>query len=137
MKKKTIVALFTLLLISMVFIQRVVKPENKNRQDVLSSTASQFSVTQIITYGDGKQETNTIQASAGESALDLLSVSKKVTVKETSLGKLVESIEGDTNGSQNKYWTYFVNGKEANVGAADYTVQPNDSIEWKFTAYEQ
>lgn len=136
MKKKIFITFF-FLLIATVLIQRVLKPERITRQDVLSSTTSKFSVTQTITYGDGKQDQNVIQASAGESALDLLSGSKKVIVKETSFGKLVEAIEGDINGSHNKYWTYSINGKEATIGAAEYQVQPNDSIEWKFTAYEE
>ncbi len=99
--------------------------------------AKTYSITQKITYSEDKQVRDEIEVSKGDTALDALSKSKKVVSKTYSYGTLVEEIEGIKNGTDKKYWLYYVNGKEGKVGAADYKVAPGDVIEWKFKAYEQ
>ena len=37
------------------------------------------------------------------------------------------------NGDDNKFWQFWINGEYSQIGAADYLVQSNDLIEWKFT----
>jgi hypothetical protein len=37
-----------------------------------------------------------------------------------------------TNGTDRKYWQYFVNGILAPVGADSYVPKEDDVIEWRF-----
>jgi len=47
-----------------------------------------------------------------------------------SLGFFVKEINGVKDGS-GKYWLYYVNGKEASVGASVYVLKEGDIISWK------
>lgn len=67
---------------------------------------------------------------AGQTALALLEKHAKVGVKHYSFGDLVTSING-TPGNGPKYWTFYINGKEAQVGAGSYTTKAGDKLEWK------
>ncbi len=70
-------------------------------------------------------------------ALETLSTAQGVGVRTkefTGLGTLVEKIGEYENGTDGKYWHFYVNGKLAPVGAADYMVQSGDQIEWRFQA---
>jgi|GEM_PF-2485692 hypothetical protein len=55
----------------------------------------------------------------------------KVETKDYSFGKMVNSINGISGGTNNKYWIYFVDGKSASVSADNYKCQGNEKIEWK------
>ena len=37
--------------------------------------------------------------------------------------------------SKKEYWAFYINGKMANVGAADYQTKEGDKIEWKIEKY--
>jgi len=47
-----------------------------------------------------------------------------------SLGIFVDGINGVKN-EPNKYWIYYVNGKEAEVGVSNYILKDGDEILWK------
>jgi hypothetical protein len=77
---------------------------------------------------------------SGETALQLLEAlnatdpNLKLTTKAYSgMGVLVEGIGGKTNGTDQKYWQYKVNGTMPMVGADQYQLASGDSIEWYFT----
>lgn len=55
----------------------------------------------------------------------------------TGLGDLVESMYGKTNGTDERYWQYLVNGSEAQVGAGAYVLKDGDVVEWLFKAYSE
>jgi len=46
------------------------------------------------------------------------------------LGYFIEEING-IKGSPGKYWFYYVNGKEANVGVSKYFIKSGDIISWE------
>jgi hypothetical protein len=48
------------------------------------------------------------------------------------MGVLVKSIDGVENGTDNKYWQYWVNGELPMVAADKKEVEAGDRIEWKF-----
>jgi hypothetical protein len=55
---------------------------------------------------------------------------QKAKVKTSYGGRFVQSIDGVSGDrSAQRDWFYFVNGYEADEGAADYTLRPGD-IEW-------
>lgn len=66
----------------------------------------------------------------GVDALTLLRKHAVVKVKHYSFGDLVTSING-SEGNGPKYWTFYVNGKEAQVGAGAYVTKNQDKLEWK------
>jgi uncharacterized protein DUF4430 len=67
---------------------------------------------------------------AGQNALTLLQKHAAVQTKHYSFGDLVTAING-TKGTGPKYWTFYVNGKEASVGAGSYATKGTDTITWK------
>jgi len=67
---------------------------------------------------------------AGQTALALLEKHAKVSVKHYSFGDLVTAING-TAGNGPKYWTFYINGQEAQVGAGSYTTKAGDKLEWR------
>lgn len=98
-------------------------------------TVSQtFQVTQKV---ENDSVVATLSAKRGDTALSLLESSHKITVKKYSFGSLVESVDGLANGTDKKYWVYYVNGKTADVGADQYKLQPGDVVEWKFETEKQ
>lgn len=80
-----------------------------------------------------------VAITAGDTALSVL---KTLTMSDTALqlntkeyaglGTLVVSMHGLKNGVEHKYWQYKVNGVIPQVGAASYTLQPSDTVEWIF-----
>jgi hypothetical protein len=69
----------------------------------------------------------------GQSGVDALTLLKKhasIQTKHYSFGDLVTSING-TAGNGPKYWTFYLNGKEASVGAGSYVTKSTDKIEWR------
>ena len=53
-------------------------------------------------------------------------------VKKYDFGTLLEELNGFVNGTDGKFWTYSVNGKEATVGVDAYTVRGGETVEFKF-----
>lgn len=68
----------------------------------------------------------------GKTALDLLKQHATVVTKDSSYGPYVDSINGVAGGTSGKYWTFYVNGAQAQVGAGAYVTHGTDTIEWKF-----
>ena len=56
-----------------------------------------------------------------------------IDVKTSDFGSYVDMLDGLKGGTDNKYWMYSVNGKEASVGADQYKLSEGDVAEWKYT----
>lgn len=100
-----------------------------------ATVTKEFQVTEKVDY-DGKPATSSavFLVKEGKTALELLKGSHESIVKTYSFGSLVESIDGLANGTDKKYWIYYVNGQTAEVGADQYTLKAGDVVEWKFEA---
>lgn len=86
----------------------------------------------------------TLQPAVGRSLLDHLksldenSATLRLETKTyEGMGTLVTSMNGLTNGADNKYWQYKVNGVMPQIGADAYIPIAGDSIEWYFAASAQ
>lgn len=135
MKGKYLLILCTALFLAGILLFPVFRPAvtNTDGTDQASEQKKKISITQKITIVEQqKTSTDIIQVQEGEAALDVLARTKKIEAKEYSFGKAVESIEGVKNGTGGRFWIYYVNDKEMQIGAGEYVVQPNDTIEWKF-----
>lgn len=70
---------------------------------------------------------------SGKSALELLK--DKASIEQPASG-LIISINGrKADASQHEYWAFYINGKLAQVGPADYQTKDEDLIEWKVEKY--
>jgi len=92
----------------------------------------QFSETEMMEFQN-------VTVAANDTVLDVL---KKITEENSltleikdyeGLGTLVTKIGEQANGTDNKFWQFFVNGQYAKVGADKYILTPNDDVAWKFT----
>jgi Domain of unknown function (DUF4430) len=84
-----------------------------------------------ITRGFGQKTLTTARAAPGQSALDALRRSAHVSTSYG--GRFVQAIDGLAGDqSAGMAWLYFVNGIQANVGSADYTLHPGDHEWWDY-----
>jgi Domain of unknown function (DUF4430) len=86
--------------------------------DVQTVTNAQHQLTQISYKGKN-----------GVDAMTLLKQHATVVVKHYSFGDMVASING-TPGNGPKYWMFYVNGKESEVGASTYQTKSTDTLKW-------
>lgn len=77
-------------------------------------------------------ETISYAGEKGKTALAQLQAAAKVETKASEYGAYVDSINGIKGGQDGKYWTFYVNGKMANIGASEYIAKGGEKIEWKF-----
>jgi Domain of unknown function (DUF4430) len=72
---------------------------------------------------------------ASDTVMRLLESRRRV---ETAYGGgFVQSIDGlSGDKSAKRDWFYYVNGQEANVGAADYSLSPGDVIQWDYHRWD-
>lgn len=75
----------------------------------------------------------TYTAEKGKTALaQLLEVNTTVVTKTASFGTYVDSINGLKGGADGKYWSFYVDGKMAAVGAGAYVAKGGEEIVWKY-----
>lgn len=67
----------------------------------------------------------------GKTALELLEARHRVEKKTSSAGSFVEAIDGIKN-RPDRFWLYYVNGKQPNVASDRYRTASGDTIEWRF-----
>ncbi len=72
----------------------------------------------------------------GKNALDLTKKIATVVIKGEGVNAYVTTINGREAKSTNKeFWAFYVNGKQAIVGAGSYQLKNGDKIEWKIEKY--
>lgn len=72
----------------------------------------------------------------GEKGKDALTLLKEKATVEQDTSGLVISIKGrKADSAKHEYWAFYVNGKLASVGPADYQTKDGDRIEWKIEKY--
>lgn len=90
----------------------------------------QAAATQAAAKAAEQKTYYTYKGVEGKTALELLKSQQKVDTKTYSFGDQVISING-LEGNGPKYWTFYLNGKMADVGAGAYQAKTGDTIEWK------
>lgn len=95
-------------------------PNSNQTVQVPEEDATEIKPTEFVSY----------KGVDGKSALELLKGQARVETKSSSLGEYVTSINGNDGGGQ-KYWMFYVDGKEATVGADAYMTKNSETIEWK------
>lgn len=129
----------------------ITKSYNLTRQEIdflnqgemtVSAQLMRGAVKEKVSYkideGNGKIISSILFISKDSNAFSLLVAmsaqeSFQVESKEyKGMGMLIESIDGINNGTDNKYWQYWINGELPMVAADKQGVKDGDSIEWKF-----
>jgi hypothetical protein len=93
--------------------------------------AGSAAVTVTVTREFGRERVDAARAAPGQSALDALRRTARVSTAYG--GRFVEAIDGvhgDRSGGWD--WLYFINGVEADRGAADYQLRPGDREWWDY-----
>jgi hypothetical protein len=72
----------------------------------------------------------------GKNALELLKAGHQVDTQKFSFGEMVQSIDG-VKAPATDFWAFYVNGKQADVGAGDYQTKTGDTLSWKLVRIEQ
>lgn len=95
-------------------------------------------VVYVIDKGEGNLKTYQIIPAENSTVFPLLEeLAKRENFKVESkvyegMGVFVESIDGVKNGTENKYWQYWVNRELPMVAADKKEVKGGDKVEWKF-----
>ncbi len=72
----------------------------------------------------------------GENGKNALIILKKMAKVEQGSSGLVTSINGRLALSlKREFWAFYVNGKMANVGPAEYNTKDQDLIKWQIEKY--
>jgi hypothetical protein len=129
-KKSLIVSVFIFILFGTAFIQyKNTLPEKK------ITAPSLIQVKQIIAL-DGREAPLPVRISVGTTALQLLRTTHKISTQGEKENAYVTAIDGkEALSTQKEFWAFYVNGKQAAVGAGSYHVKNNDTIEWKIETY--
>jgi hypothetical protein len=120
--KKTLISVAALVIIAGGGVGLWLHSDNSSNKSTTASSQSAVvkSATTDITY----------KGEDGQNALTLLKKYAQVQTKTSSIGEYVTAINGNDGGGS-KYWTFYVNGQESQVGAGAYVTKSSDQIEWK------
>jgi Domain of unknown function (DUF4430) len=85
----------------------------------------------VISEGFGAKVVREVRVAPGQSVLAALQGVAKVSTRYG--GRFVQSIDGKSGSlAQGADWLYFVNGVEADVGAAEWTLRDGDVAWWDY-----
>ncbi|MFH1171832.1 MAG: DUF4430 domain-containing protein [bacterium] len=103
---------------------------------VQGAEVTAFSVPITIASGQADPIQLEVTIQNGASALDVLKKAAEleglaVEIQSYDFGDLVEGI-GGVKADNTHFWSFYVNGKLANVGAGSYRLQPGDSVEFRY-----
>ncbi|MEN9327886.1 MAG: hypothetical protein RI947_694 [Candidatus Parcubacteria bacterium] len=99
-------------------------------------TTKSLHVTERIELAPDKNKEIKSDRNEGDTALDLLKSTTTVTMKGEQKNAFVTGIDGRiADETKKEYWSLYINGKPATVGAGSYTLRSNDVIVWKIETY--
>lgn len=79
------------------------------------------------------QDSFTYQGRDGVDALTLLE--EQTEVKKAPSGFVIAINGREADEGKKEFWAFYVNGEQAQVGAADYETKDTDQIEWRIETY--
>ncbi|MEK7582030.1 MAG: DUF4430 domain-containing protein [Patescibacteria group bacterium] len=119
-----------------IYTGKTIPSENNINQEVTQTSNISLTI-------EGLYSSKSISISEKETVLKILQTLNsenpqlKLSTKEYSgLGVLVESMNGNKNGTDDKYWQYKVNAVMPQIGADKLELKNGDSVEWYFSKSE-
>jgi len=129
-KKNILIGAFLLIILVTAYFQYKQSIPTKQKVEIQT-----IEVQQIIVI-DGKKNQSPIRGKKGITALQLLSINHKVLAKGEKENAFITTIDmREALTANREFWAFYVNGKQATVGAGSYFVKNNDTIEWKIETY--
>lgn len=98
-----------------------VKQQSANTKSVTTNTVTNTTATAKVAYA----------GQTGKNALELLQSGHTV---DASAQGFVNAIDGVKPG-EHEFWAFYVNAKQAAVGAKDYQTKDGETIEWKLEKF--
>ena len=134
-----LVGVIYLFSIEFLFFRQEIKnltQEEKNITEGIIRKIQQEKVLYIIDNGNiNSYQISLSQNSTVFSLLEELAKRENLKVESKvyeGMGVFVESIDGVKNGTEKKYWQYWVNSELPPVAADKKEVKKGDKVEWKF-----
>ena len=109
--------------------------QNQIIQEPTDKLATEDLIKIAFVAGDGKYDTFVQKGATVYDAMAKLASSTSFSFNAkyySGLGYFIDAINGVKN-ANGDYWTLYVNGTYATVGASAYILSENDSVEWKYT----
>lgn len=129
MRKKNILLAISLFIgFGLFFTYKNSPPLQKNQ------TNRTLRVTQTVFIKNTKT-TSSFSFTPGETALQLLNKTHSIQTIGKEKNAFITVIDGEKADSKKEFWSFSVNGKQAEVGAGSYLLKNNDTIEWKIEAF--
>lgn len=100
-----------------------VQDANKTTTDNKTETVQVQSDPAYVTYTAIEGKTSLAQ---------LKETASGVGTKTTEYGEYVDSIGALVGGTDGNYWSFYIDGEMASVGAGSYIQKGGEKIEWKF-----
>ena len=125
-KSKTIAILGTIVIVGAALVGVSVANDHTKQQTTTTTQTQQKKQNDLISY----------QGQEGKTALVILKSSYNVETKTyDGIGEMVTSINGVAPDSKH-FWAFYVNDKQAEVGAGQYVTKNGDKITWKLDAIQ-
>lgn len=132
MSKKIFASIIFVLLVGITgYFQLFPKKEVRKKY----TTQPTILIKQIIQVDSKVYEKNE-RVAVGSTALQALYKTHKIQSKGLGINAFITAIDGRVASSEKReFWAFYVNGKQAEVGAGTYIIKNNDTIEWKIEIY--
>lgn len=134
-KSKIIIAIIVTVLVALgaggAYFATQLNTQNQSQtsQDVAQSSATPQ---QTDTKKESDAATVAYDGQDGRTALEILKGIKTVETKVyAGIGEMVVSIDGVKPEDSSEFWAFYVDGKQAQVGADQYVTKNKEKIEWK------
>lgn len=136
MKKNLILAAVALLLISGFFYLRNNPQENTPAPEPVQQVVERKAVIEIALTSENTKKFDIEDFTDGTTALSMTEAVVTVQKKGEGEQAFVTAIDGvQAQESKKEFWSFYVNGKQAEVGAGTYKVQNGDVVSWKIETY--
>ncbi len=136
MRKKYINIIISILLVSIIIVGIFIfaKPSNTVSNNPISIGISIYDKEENLLYDEDIQTSKEYLADVLKEARDENGL--QINIVDDKYGAYVTAIIGIEQGD-GYYWTYYVNGEYASVGASNYKIKENDEIEFKIEKFEE
>lgn len=126
-------------------MEKIISELKKNWKQILLVVVLILGVGYVFELKEIKKENTEVKTEVvenknfeykGESGKNALSLLKEKTAVELNDEGMVVSINGrKAEVEKREFWGFYVNGKMAEVGAADFKTKDTDVISWKIENY--
>jgi len=121
------------------FISQELTPEliPEEIEVILEATTTKETVFIIIDNGSENIKEFVLEFSTSTTVLDVLqkacsTANLSIETQEYEFGIMVEAINNQKNGQDNKYWLYYINNVMPQLTPDKMQVSPDDKIEFKY-----